>query len=256
MAAKPLYRPEYGASHAVVIGINKYEHANPLASAVNDAEEVAQVLADQFGFEPSNIACLQDESATRAAIMSAFMKLTNANIQPDDRVVFFFSGHGHTVDGSRETGFLVPQDGNADDLSTLIRWDELTRNADLIPAKHILFLMDACYGGLAVHRRAVAPGTSRFLNDILQRRARQVLAAGKADQTVSDGDGTRKNHSIFTAHLLDGLEGGAAMASGLITGNALMKYVYKRSARTNIRHRPRTMGHSMAMETSSSIRMS
>ena len=45
---------------------------------------------------------------------------------------------------------------------------------------------------------------------------------------VSDGGGTRKDHSIFTAHLLDGMEGAAAMANGLITANALMKYVYEK----------------------------
>ena len=228
MAPKQLYRPEYGTSHAVVVGINTYKHEGPLAFAVNDAEEVAKTLSEQFGFDPANIACLQDKNATRAAIMSAFMKLTKGHVQPDDRVVFFFAGHGHTEDGLRQTGFLIPQDGTVDDLSTLIRWDELTRNADLIPAKHILFLMDACYGGLAVHRRGARAGSSRFLSDILQRRARQVLAAGKPDQVVSDGGGTRKDHSIFTAHLLDGMEGAAAMANGLITANALMKYVYEK----------------------------
>jgi uncharacterized caspase-like protein len=228
MGSDPLYRPEYGTSHAIVIGINRYEHEGPLAFAVNDAEGVAKALSEQFGFDPANIACLQDKNATRAAIMSAFMNLAKGHVHPDDRVLFFFAGHGHTEDGHRQTGFLIPQDGTVEDLSTLIRWDELTRNADLIQAKHILFLMDACYGGLAVHRRSARAGSSRFLSDILQRRARQVLAAGKPDQVVSDGGGTRKDHSIFTAHLLDGLEGAAAMANGLITGNGLMKYVYEK----------------------------
>ena len=141
--------------------------------------------------------------------------------------MFFFAGHGHTLAGRRETGFLVPQDAHPDDLSTLIRWDEFTRNADLIPAKHMLFLMDACYGGLAVHRKAAPAGSKRFISDLLQRYARQVLAAGKPDQPVSDGGGTRPGHSIFTSHLLDGMEGGAALANGRITGNSVMKYVYE-----------------------------
>jgi hypothetical protein len=50
------------------------------------------------------------------------------------------------------TGFLVPCDGDVSNLASLIRWDDLTRGADLIEAKHILFLMDACYGGLALNR--------------------------------------------------------------------------------------------------------
>ena len=97
---------------------------------------------------------------------------------------------------------MLPADGATDDLSTLIRWDELTRNADLIPAKHMLFIMDACYGGLAV-TRYVQPGSMRFLKDMLTRYSRQVLAAGKANQVVADSDGPREGHSIFTGHLLD-----------------------------------------------------
>ena len=46
----------------------------------------------------------------------------------------FFAGHGHTVPAHRgEIGYLLPVDGDPSDLSTLIRWDDLTRNADLIP---------------------------------------------------------------------------------------------------------------------------
>ena len=66
-----------------------------------------------------------------------FMKYTqDGSVGNDDRIVVFFAGHGHTVPGRRgETGFLLPVDGDPSDLSTLIRWDDLTRNADLISAK-------------------------------------------------------------------------------------------------------------------------
>ncbi len=162
--------------------------------------------------------------------MKEFLLLADTSkVGPDDKVLIFFAGHGHTVPGRRgETGFLVPVDGKADKLSTLIRWDELTRNADLIPAKHMLFLMDACYGGLALTRKTIPPGSMRFLKDMLQRYARQVLTAGKADEVVSDAGGTRPDHSIFTSHLLDGLDGAAGSAGTPITGHGLMSYVYEK----------------------------
>jgi uncharacterized caspase-like protein len=227
MSPDKLYKPEYGASHALVVGINKYTHVNPLSFAVNDAKAVARCIVDQFGFPADNIDVLLDGDASKTGILKAFMRFASGGITPDDRILFFFAGHGHTLGGRRETGFLVPQDGDPDELSTLLRWDEFTRNADLIPAKHMLFLMDACYGGLAVHRKTVPLGSKRFLGDLLQRYARQVLAAGKPDQPVSDGGGTRSGHSIFTSHLLDALEGGAALANGLVTGNSVMRYVYE-----------------------------
>jgi hypothetical protein len=164
----------------------------------------------------------------------SFADPTRVNV--DDRLIVFFAGHGHTVTGSRgDVGFLVPFDGNPAQLQTLIRWDEFTRNADLIPAKHVLFLMDACYGGLALVRTPTF-GAMRFMKDMLQRRARQVLTAGKADETVADGSGVRPHHSIFTAHLLNALEGDAATGDGIITANGVMAYVYERVGRDQYSH--------------------
>ena len=175
---------------------------------------------------------LTDGDATRSEILRVFMEYAqDSNVGDDDRIVVFFAGHGHTVRARRgETGFLVPVDGDLSDLSTLIRWDELTRNADLIPAKHMFFVMDACYGGLALTRNPLSAGSMRFLRDMLQRFSRQVLTAGKADETVADANGPRPGHSIFTGHLLDALEGGAT-SEGVITASGVMVYVYQKVAR-------------------------
>jgi len=232
MTTKTIYEPKYVSSHALVIGINEYDHAPRLGYARNDAEAFAQALCGKFKFPESNIALLTDGAATRNEILRVFMKYAqDGSIAGDERIVVFFAGHGYTVTGRRgETGFLVPVDGNVADLSTLIRWDDLTRNADLIPAKHMFFIMDACYGGLALTRMALAAGSMRFLRDMLQRFSRQVLTAGKADETVADANGPRPGHSIFTGHLLDALEGGAA-SEGVITASGVMAYVYEKVAR-------------------------
>jgi len=63
-----------------------------------------------------------------------------------------------------------------------------------------------------------------------------VLTAGKADETVADGNGVRPGHSIFTAHLLDGLEGAASSKEGIITASGVMAYVYDRVARDQYSH--------------------
>ena len=227
--SKALYLPTYTASHALVIGINKYQKVSPLLHASNDAQAVAKALVERFDFPKENVQVLLDGKATREEILRRFLSYANSGrIGPDDRILVFFAGHGHTVTGRYgETGFLVPADAKADDLATLIRWDDLTRGAELVSAKHMLFLMDACYGGLALTRTTIPPGSMRFLKDMLQRYARQVLTAGKGDEVVSDAGGTRSGHSIFTSHLLDGLEGAAA-SNGILTGHGVMAYVYNK----------------------------
>ena len=230
MADGNIFAPKYGESRALVIGINDYKFANPLNFAMNDAEKFSECLSSNFGFDPGKIEILTDKSATRKSILKHFLAFTDGNAGPDDRIVFFFAGHGHTKTGRRgEIGFLVPYDGKIDSLDSLIRWDDLTRNAELIEAKHILFIMDACYGGLAVTRR-LQPGSTRFAKDMLLRYSRQALTAGKANETVADAGGPRSGHSIFTGHLLDALDGGAASSDELITANGVMAYVYDKVA--------------------------
>ncbi|MCW3036081.1 MAG: peptidase caspase catalytic subunit p20, partial [Actinobacteria bacterium] len=219
------YLPRYTNSWALVIGINEYSAAAPLGYACSDAEAVAELLAGKFSFPQENITLLLNADASRAEILSSYLAY-ESTLTENDRLAVYFAGHGYTRTGRRgEVGYLVPHDGDPADLSTLIRWDELTRNGDLIPAKHVLFLMDACYGGLAI-TRALAPGSSRFLKDMLQRYSRQVLTAGKADEVVADAGGPRLRHSVFTGHLLDALEGAAEATDGIITANGVMAYVY------------------------------
>lgn len=232
MPAHRVYAPQYTNSHALVIGVNTYEKVPPLGYARQDAEEFAAALVGNFAFPPENVALLTDSAAHRTAIHEWFFHFTAQTvIQPDDRLVVFFAGHGTTMSGHRgEVGFLVPVDGSLEDVSSLIPWDEFTKGAELIRAKHVLFVMDACYGGTAL-MRGLAPGATRFARDMLQRYARQVLTAGKADEQVADVGGPRAGHSVFTGHLLDALDGKASSGDGLISANTVMAYVYDRVAR-------------------------
>lgn len=225
-----LLKTHYSNSRALIIGINQYTKASPLSYAVSDAEEVRDVLINELAFPLGNITYLVDGEGAKDSILRAFMRFTAADVDLDERIFVFFAGHGHTRTGIRgEVGYLVPYDADMADFSTFIRWDELTRNAELIRAKHMLFIMDACYGGLAL-TRSVHPGSTRFLKDMMLRYSRQVLTAGKADEVVSDSGGPLPHHSVFTGHLIEGLRGKAVTENGLLTASGLMSYVYGKVA--------------------------
>ncbi|WP_328803694.1 caspase family protein [Paenibacillus puerhi] len=210
------------------MGINKYQHVGPLGFACNDAQAVASLLVEEFDFPADNVVLLLDENATKANILREFMKHANGYTAADDRIFVFYAGHGHTIPGKRgEIGYLIPVDGKIDDISSFIRWDELTRNSELFQAKHVLFIMDACYGGLAI-TRSLQPGSTRFLKDMLKRYTRQVLTPGKADEVVADAGGPIPGHSIFTGHLIEALRGKAAQHDETITANGVMSYVYEK----------------------------
>src|SRR5437899_2088130 len=101
------YQPSYHGSWALVIGINKYRHAPPLEIARPDAESIGDILVRRLGFPKNNVSVLLDGRATRARIMKEF--LSYEKLDPDDRLLVFFAGHGTTVTSSRgPVGYLVP----------------------------------------------------------------------------------------------------------------------------------------------------
>ena len=176
-----------------------------------------------------SVKILIDKQATRKQILKTYLELSEKT-DVNDRVIFFFAGHGHTITGNRgEVGYLIPYDATQNDISSMIRWDEITKNSELVPAKHILFLLDSCFSGLAI-TRSMSSGNMRFVKDMLQRYSRQALAAGKANQPVSDGNGPIPNHSVFTGHLLNGLKGEAKSFKEILSANGLMHYVYQKVA--------------------------
>ena len=231
MTTHTIYEARYDQGWALVIGINEYAHAAPLEYACNDATAVAAALNRDFDFPEEKTFLLLNEEGNKENILSHFARFTSNEIGENDRVFVFFAGHGCTKRGSRgEVGFLVPQDGAPDDISTLVAWADLIKQSELIIAKHMLFVMDSCYGGTAL-QRYLPPGAKRFAKDMLRRFSRQVLTAGKADELVADAGGPRAGHSVFTGHLLDGLAGRASSTDGLITANTLMSYVYDKVAK-------------------------
>jgi peptidoglycan/xylan/chitin deacetylase (PgdA/CDA1 family)/uncharacterized caspase-like protein len=220
----------YRESHAVVIGINEYQKWPKLSYAVNDARGVRELLVERFRFKPENIQVLLDAEATRERIVSSLGDvLSDTNkVQKDDRVFVFFAGHGITrkLPNGRSLGYIVPVDADTTNYqSQAISMTNFQDISEAIPAKHVLFVMDACYSGLALTRGGPpAADPRKYLQEVTRRNARQVLTAGGADEQVADQG--PNGHSIFTWTLLQGLEGKADLnTDGYVTASELFAYV-------------------------------
>ncbi len=218
----------YRDSHALVIGIDKYGKWPGLQHAVRDAKAVHEALTTRFGFKPENVTALFDAEATRANILKALNErlADGARIKRDDRVLVFFAGHGGTrkLSSGRDVGYLIPVDASLQDFaSDAISMPQLQEVAEAITAKHVMFMVDACYSGLGLTRGG-AGASKNFLADNARRMGRQMLTAGGADQQVAD-DGPG-GHSVFTWTLLQALNGKADLnGDGVITGTELAAYV-------------------------------
>lgn len=221
----------YRNSWAVVIGINRYIKVPYLNYAVNDAKSVAASL-QKLGFPSDKVIVLLDRQATRQRIEQVFYE-TLFEATPEDRVFVFFAGHGVTASLPRggEEGYLLPVDGDPKNLPlTAISMEDVRKIARRIPAKHFLFVVDACYSGFAI-TRDVPPTKvdSMYLEAVTKEPAVQIITAGRKGEQVLEEEG----HGLFTRRLLSGLMTGLADTdqNGIITAQELATWLESRVVR-------------------------
>lgn len=215
-------------SWAVVIGIDEYAKLPKLKYAVADAKAVAKELEDR-GYQ---VVSLYNGDATRQNILGALGDSLAASVGEHDRVVVFFAGHGQTKKskGGKEMGYLLPVQGEQESLAgTGISMGAIRDLSDALPSKHVLFLIDACYGGLAgVQFRSIPRATDSYIKTITRERGRQLITAGGKDQEAMEGP--EWGHSVFTHFLLEGLKKGLADLNedGIIPASELYAYLDSR----------------------------
>lgn len=225
----------YHDSWAILIGIDKYQKVPPLSYAVSDAFAMKKLLVENFGFREDHVFLLTDENATQEKIRKAFGDLSK--VGTEDRVVVFFAGHGETYDRPTggQMGYLIPVEGKAGNpselYSTCLSMQGMKELASFTPAKHILFLVDACYSGLAASgTRALKKEVRGYIRKLSAAPAHQILTAGSKGEPVLER--SEWGHSAFTYVLLQALGRGLADYdnNGIIQADELAVYVQQKVA--------------------------
>jgi uncharacterized caspase-like protein len=187
-----------GHYFALVIGINNYQHLPKLTTATPDAQAVAALLHNQYGFQ---ITVLVD--ATRDQITKALNDYRH-NLDENASLLIYYAGHG-IYDKEADKAYWLPVDADRDDTSHWIMADEITTEVKVIPARHVLIISDSCYSGGMT--REIAPSFTqqdreRFLEKMVLGKSRTLMSSG-ALEPVSDIGGN--GHSAFTGALLQAL---------------------------------------------------
>jgi hypothetical protein len=221
----------YRKSWAVVIGINRYNIWPPLEYAVRDAQAVAGKLKE-IGFE--EVIEILDKQATRERILTMLGSELPKKVQPQDRVLIFFAGHGQTesLPDGKEQGYIIPVDGDITNyFTTAISMQQVREISERVPAKHILYVMDACYSGQGFTRAfGIEPAINGYLQKITSLRSVQMITAGgKKEQVVESG-----GHGLFTQYFLRGLDGEADRDNDkVITASELGAYLMPQVSRAS-----------------------
>ncbi|MBD3194158.1 MAG: hypothetical protein GF317_03825 [Candidatus Lokiarchaeota archaeon] len=81
-------------AYAVIVGISNYPgSSSDLSYCDDDAQDVYNMLINDYNFKSENIIYLEDSAATENGITSALNSIS-ANISENDILFFYYSGHG------------------------------------------------------------------------------------------------------------------------------------------------------------------
>ena len=193
-----------GRRWAICVGINNYEHESivDLSKAATDASGMKSALLTFGQFD--SVLVLTDKSPKESKDypskenLSSKLNYLQQNIQPEDLVVFFFSGHGVTDSDNR--GYLVMADSDPDNIGrTGMEVKGIVRPFNEIGFKNLILMIDACKENYInnddLNKIGLKP--EEFNDD-------EIMASFYATES-----GGYSYPGIFSGHLIYGLDGDA-----------------------------------------------
>ena len=201
----------FDKSYAIIIAVSDYERLATLPSSGKDAEKMKQYLISTGEYD--EIVVLQDEEATFDTIryfMESYFP-EQMEKEGDYRFLFYFTGHGtqHKGYGDKTIGYLqlkgstgTISDRDAIGMNQIEDWSDRLRYA-----KHVLFLLDCCFSGLAGVEKKGGYDTRADPIALSRENGRHMITAGGTDE-VSIAD-SRWGGSLFTDVVITGMQGDA-----------------------------------------------
>lgn len=202
VSGQPAAGVNFGRYHALIIGNDRYQHIQPLRSAVRDARRLEAILRVDYGFETSLL-----EDATRDQILGALTEYRR-RLGPGDNLVVYYAGHGW-VDKDEDEGYWLPVDAQADDPVRWLSNSTLTSTIRAMRAKHILVIADSCFAGKLT--RGINPSirTRDYLTRMAAKQARTALTSGGLEPVLDSGG--KEGHSVFATALFKALAANEAV---------------------------------------------
>ena len=176
---------------------------------------------------------LLDDRATKAAIFQELAALA-ACCDSESTVFLYFSSHGGRLESGLYAGeYLAPVDilyTSVESVAhTAIASADFTAALRSIPARKVVVIFDCCHsGGIGQPKDATVPaiktGLSESYYDALKRgQGRVILASSRSSEYSYILPGA--DNSLFTMHLLTGLQGGIQCTDGLVRIFDLFEYL-------------------------------
>ena len=218
-ARQARHRTGGGRRVALIIGTSEYASGSGwrhLTNPTEDAKAVAGELGQSYGFE-THLLIDPSRNEIQAALRDLQHTPFDTSESSGDEVLIFLAGHGY-YNEEMNMGSLVTKDSRAltqdPYLESYLSYGILAPWIDNIPSRHVLVVIDACFGGTFDQsiRAAGARGpadapysdasSDEFIARKMRLRTRQYLTSGGKEYVP---DGRPGMHSPFTRRLLEAL---------------------------------------------------
>jgi len=211
------------------LGIGVAQHPQlSLKYPAKDVKGLETVLKQQQGKAYKRVISktLTDEQATRDNIIQnvkTFFKPAKQN----DIVILFISGHGLNSDNSKPEYYFLSNDADPKKIEdTGVSWKDFHVINEL--KTNVLLLADTCHAGNiagnAVWEQRAKVNPDQFLRDSHDNNVIVFASSSGGDFSFED---PKWGHGAFTKALIDGLNGKAADAEGIVDLALLQRYVRK-----------------------------
>ena len=150
-----------GEDRALLIGVGRYAQFDEKLNGVSLDIQMMTEFARLLGFKSPAIKVLEHEYASTANVYSAVENWLIKGVGPEDRVFFYFSGHGSQIpDGNNDEkdqfdevlllyDAALREEGRRQTLTGVLPDDDFNSMLAKMQSRNILVILDACHSGSA-----------------------------------------------------------------------------------------------------------
>ncbi len=218
---------------ALIVGVSRYTHAEPLQFAASDAQSIRDFLTSPRGggIPPDHVFTLLEDQATRKSV-EIELEAMQGRVKTGDTVYVFIAGHGFIT--NRGIGYYIPSDGDMRvPASTSISFAALKELVELGlgNAGRRILMTDLCHAGRIGPEKSELTGKiQNLINAELLKVAEgapgtylSLLSSHPMEQSWESG---KLKSGVFSYALLEALNGKAARpGSTVVRAAELVAYL-------------------------------
>lgn len=213
---------------AYIIANENYEIAK-VPYALNDGWIFEQYCRKTLGIPEKNIHLYEDATAGNIIACIENLKETARAYEGDAEIIFYYAGHAFP-DEEEHSAYLLPIDGNSQNIATAYSLKRLYKEFNSVPIKKLVCFIDACFSGttrtdeMLIAGRGVAVTVK---DDVPLGNAIVFTSATGAETAHSYEE---KRHGMYTYYLLQKLQ----ETQGEVSLEELTNYVRKMVRRKSV----------------------